>query len=217
MMGAMKRIDKSGILSTKYMEWLAALNRENREHPKTNRSYYCDVVMNLLYCQDGLCAYTEMIICSPELLTEDNWEQGKYKHEKGCHLGSLEHFDPRLKKGKFWEWGNLFVVHPKINVLKGAKEIDYILKPDSPDYDPMRLLEYDVENHIFFPSVGIDEQSVRERVRRMIKVLQLNHNTVRYERKRFFRRITLEMELELEPRIDCFFTAYRMVKEKLAL
>jgi len=206
----MRKIDKTKILSTQYKKWVDRLNRDKVEHPK-KRTYYNDVMMNLLHCQKGVCAYTEMIICNPELLAEENWKNGRYKSKKVDRLGSLEHFDPRLKKDKYWEWDNLFAISLDINVKKGAQEVDDILKPDSPQYDPFKLLEYNERTHLFVPHRDIEDMDLRERIKRMLKVLQVNQNTVCYHRKTFFYRIAWQDEVNIEPEINCFFTAYQMV------
>jgi hypothetical protein len=207
----MRKIDKTKILASQYKKWLDRLNRDKIKHPTQDRTYYNDVMMNLLHCQKGVCAYTEMIICNPELLKEENWENGKYKSKKVDRLGSLDHFDPRLKKDKYWEWDNLFAISLDINVKKGTKEVDDILKPDSPRYNPFKLLEYNAITHLFGPHRGIEDRDLRERIKRMIKVLQLNHNTVCYHRKTFFYRIAWNGNVNKQTEIDRFFTAYQMV------
>ena len=206
----MRKIDKTKILSTQYKKWVDRLNRDKIIHPAQKRTYYNDVMMNLLHCQKGVCAYTEMIICNPELLDEKNWKNGRYKSRKVDRLGSLEHFDPQLKKDKYWEWDNLFAISLDINVKKGAQEVDDILKPDSPQYDPFKLLEYNAQTHRFAPHCDIEDSDLRERIKRMLKVLQVNHDTVRYHRKTFFNRISWHGNVDIQPEIDCFFTAYQM-------
>ncbi|RDB05254.1 hypothetical protein [Runella aurantiaca] len=69
----------------------------------------------------------------------------------------LYHFDASLKNGKAWLWDNLFMVLGKANNDKDDKPIDSILKPDSPDYDPFRLLEYDYELDELIPNLGLHE------------------------------------------------------------
>jgi hypothetical protein len=206
----MRKIDKTKVLSTQYKKWVDRLNRDKVKHPAQTRTYYNDVMMNLLHCQKGVCAYTEMIICNPELLDEENWKNGRYKSKKIDRLGSLEHFDPQLKKDKSWEWDNLFAISLDINVKKGAKEVDGILKPDSPQYDPFKLLEYNARTHLFVPHRDIEDNDLRERIKRMIKVLQVNHDTVCYQRKTFFYRIAWQGKVDRQPEIDRFFTAYQM-------
>lgn len=209
----MRKIDKTVILSTQYKKWLDQLNRDKAKHPSQSDKYYDDVVMNLLHCQKGVCAYTEMLVCNPELLTEDKWEDGWYKPEKVERFGSLEHFDPQLKEDKYWEWDNLFVISLDINVKKGAKEVDEILKPDSPAYDPFKLLEYNEQTHLFVPHRDIEDNSLRERIKKMIKVLHINHDTVCYKRKTFFYQINWQGKAARPIIIDRFFTAYQMVMD----
>ncbi|MCU0288257.1 MAG: hypothetical protein MUF15_17910 [Acidobacteria bacterium] len=65
----MRRINKTCILSTGYKDWVDKMDRDNLEHPEKSR-YRLDVVMNLFYCQGGVCAYTELPLCPPNLLDE---------------------------------------------------------------------------------------------------------------------------------------------------
>jgi hypothetical protein len=55
----MRKIDKTKILSVHYKKWLDQVSRDNVKHPQRS-TYYDDVVMNLLHCQKGACAYTEI-------------------------------------------------------------------------------------------------------------------------------------------------------------
>jgi len=205
----MRRIDKTKILSSKYKEWLDKLDRDKVKHPHS-RTYYNDVVMNLLHCQKGVCAYTEMFLCNSGLLSEDKWKNGRYAEKKTEHFGELEHFDPKLKANRFWEWDNLFVIHSDINRLKRDKDIDDIPKPDSPGYDPDKLLEYDDDTHLFVPHTDIKNETERRHIERMIDVLQLNHNTVRCEREIFLKKVGEYREVNRTVNIDRFFTACRM-------
>ena len=210
----MRKIDKTTVRSTQYKEWLDKLNRDKVKHPLDgNRPYYYDVIMNLLLCQKGVCAYTEMFLCNPDLLHEDKWENGKYKVDKSkkpeC-FGELDHFDPKLKKKKYWEWSNLFVIASKINKRKGAKAVDDILKPDSSQYDPLKLLEYNDKYHIFIPHTGIRDKAKRKRIQRMIEVLHLNFDLVSRERRRFLKEVFKSREMGQPIEIDRFFTACRM-------
>lgn len=205
----MRKIDKTKILSTQYRQWLDKLNDDQVKHPGS-RIYYYDVVMNLLYCQKGVCAYTEIALCNPGLLSEDRWENGRYTLEKPEPFGELEHFNPQLKKDKYWEWDNLFVIAERINKRKGAREVDDILKPDLPGYDPMVLLGYDVEAHVFYPHPGIEDESLKKRIEGMISVLQLNYDFVRRERRKFLNKVFEFDEVGFPTEIDRFFTAYEM-------
>ncbi|MCK4763794.1 MAG: hypothetical protein KAW12_16450 [Candidatus Aminicenantes bacterium] len=206
----MRKIDKSKILSTEYKKWADKLDRDKAEHPHDSRSYYYDVFMNLLHCQKGVCAYTEMFLCNPALLEENNWKKGGYIKEKPECLGELEHFDPALKRDRYWQWGNLFVIASKINKRKGRKEVDDILKPDAPHYNPFELLEYNEKYHIFIPHTGIEDEEKRERIRRMIEVLHLNFDFVRRERRKFLKGISRLEDFQQPEEVDRFFTAYEM-------
>jgi hypothetical protein len=104
----------------------------------------------------------------------------------------------------------LFVVLERINRKKGTKEVDYILKPDSPDYDPMKLLEYNEKYHIFIPHTGIKDKTIRERIQRMIDVLHINYDFVCRERRRFLKEVCKSREMDQPVEIDRFFTAYQM-------
>ena len=75
----MRKIDKTKILSTEYKKWEEHFEKNNEPHSKYNsidNKYYNDVVMNLLFCQKGLCAYTEIELCSPDVINEQNWKNG---------------------------------------------------------------------------------------------------------------------------------------------
>ncbi len=212
----MQFIDKSDsqILSTEYKQWVDGLEKGNNVHPE-NSKYRPDVVMNLLYCQKGVCAYTEMRLCASELVSKSKWKNGRYKEPPPDKFGSLEHFDPRLKIERFWKWENLFMVHSDINTKKGRRDVDDILKPDSPGYDPFKLLEYNINTHFFSPNRRIKDKAEKDRIEQMIKVLQLNHGSVRYERKSFFKNLVLHHKLQRPFTPDRFFTAHKMAKEKI--
>lgn len=206
----MRKIDKTEILSSRYKEWVDKLDRDNVNHPDESRTYYYDVVMNLLRCQKGVCAYTEMFLCNPDLLKEDKWKNGKYRLKNPECFGELDHFDPKLKKEKYWKWENLFVIASKINKRKGAEEVDDILKPDSPGYDPIELLEYNEMFHVFIPHMGIEDKAIRARIQQMIDVLHLNYDVVSRERRRFLKEAFKAVETGESIEIDRFFTAYQM-------
>lgn len=207
----MRKIDKTKLLSTKYKEWVDALDKKEEKHPGKNYRYRKDVVMNLLHCQKGVCAYTEMFLCNPEFIKEDKWDDGGYRPAKPEYLGELEHFDPNLKNDTFWDWDNLFVVHSDVNRKKWAREVDDILKPDLPAYDPFALLKYDADLNVFYPHTEIKDKTITERVRYMIDILQLNYDPVRCERKKFLKKVFELRAFDQPVEIDRFFTAYEMV------
>jgi hypothetical protein len=203
----MRKIDKTQILSTKYKKWEAELERSNLQHPKYNSSkfrFYKDIVMNLFYCQNGLCAYTEQRLCEEEFFDFKHWEDGIYTIEKPAFFGQLEHFDESLKAKKNdkeglkdWLWDNLFMVNSDINTkIKGSKSIDYILKPDNPNYNPFELLQYNLDTHEFSVNTKNDNLTAdeKERIERMIETLGLNYHPVTKARKRFLCRIEWQLK-----------------------
>src|SRR4051812_29565745 len=134
----MQKIDKTSknILSTKYQTWLKKIDAEKKIHTKTSHSYYDDVAMNLYKCQTGVCAYTEMYICVPELYADENWINGRYKipdtaeYKRIDHFGEMDHFNAEDKKEYYWNWDNLFMIHSKINSIKTNNKAVEFLKPD---------------------------------------------------------------------------------------
>ena len=54
----MKKIDKSKILSEEYLNWMDESKRDDLTYDSSHK-YIKDIKMNLLHCQNGLCAYTE--------------------------------------------------------------------------------------------------------------------------------------------------------------
>jgi len=74
----MRKIDKSKILSKNYKDWLHNLGEEHPKYNSSNNKYYNDIKMSLLYCQKGLCAYSEELLCDLELIKKENWNEEKY-------------------------------------------------------------------------------------------------------------------------------------------
>ena len=157
----MKKIDKRNVLSQKYLEWMESL-KEN--HPKytSSHKYVKDIKLNLLHCQNGLCAYTEEQLCDVKLFEERCWEEGRYVQSlDGEDLinGDLEHFDCSLKETQAYLWDNLFMVNSNINCrVKGTKAINPILKPDSADYDPFKYLQFDDKINKFLPNINLSDK-----------------------------------------------------------
>lgn len=222
----MKKINKSCDLSTKYKKWEAELEKSGKPHPKftstkTRKEHYQDVKMQLLKCQNGLCAYTEQSLCSRNLLESSNWVNGKYtgKNAKG---GTIDHFDETLKSKKIekngrkdWLWNNLFFIHTDVNNAKGTKPIKDILKPDSDDYNPFLLLRYDLENHVFKPKNGLEEPIFSD-VKYMIETLGLNRFD--YERSYILdeklKQIFKEERTWDTVKIIAFPTAFQMIRNE---
>lgn len=212
----MRKIDKDAIASKDFEKWHSSLKKDN--HPKYNSSsnkYYFDIKMSLLYCQDGLCAYTEQRLCPKELLDESSWDSKKYcrvltKQERDSIQGDLEHFDESLKKSNGWLWDNLFVVSTHVNCrIKGRKAIEYILKPDNPDYDPYKLLEYDDETSVFIANSKLSDDE-KEKVSYMIETLGIN--CIYNQRKRRLKEWQDRLELGLSVEPDEYITAWEMFR-----
>jgi hypothetical protein len=210
-----QKIDKSekSILSVKYYSWLKKMADKSKSTDGTYRYYYDDVVMNLYKCQKGVCAYTEMYICVPELYHENMWSHGRYKHQdvlanRNNHLGELDHFDPKDKKENFWNWDNLFMIHAKINALKSNNHVYGFLKPDIQDYSPNNFFDYDLNTHRFIPKICIKDVGLKNQISYMIdNVLFLNHGVVLAERRNFINSLLLSKNLGLSYKVDRFFTA----------
>ena len=210
----MRKIDKSIILSKGYEEWLHKNRTLNKKH-KTCSKYKIDVITSLLYCQKGVCAYTEMLLSAPNLLAKENWEDGKYTNPKVNKdtFGDLEHFDPRLKKEYHCEWDNLFVINHKVNILKNDKNIDIIkeFKPDNKNYNPAKIFDYDIDTHKFRPNSDIEDKEQIKRINELIKLLSINQLTIQYDSETFLN----DVKYNKNKKIDRFFTAYNLTKEYL--
>lgn len=187
----------------------------------SNNKYYYDVVMNLLHCQRGVCAYTEIILCDENYYHLECWQNGKYQISKPAFIGALDHFDPSLKKDKGWLWENLFIVQKDINdKYKRNKPVDDILKPDSTSYNPSTLLEYDEQLHIFIANTDLDE-SLQKRINDMIDTLGINHPSITKIRKNHLRQIIAKIQNGIgnwsqeESENEQFFTAFEMCRRKL--
>jgi hypothetical protein len=235
----MRKIDKSKQLSTAYKAWENGLENNNTPHPSYNSSngeYYKDIVMDALRCQNGLCAYTEIQLCPPQYLTADNWENVHYKGiiENRVHNGQLDHFDEQLKwkdkklknnnnleeiedktivyQHKDWLWSNFFVIDSDTNNNKSDKEVDYILKPDSEDYNPFKWLDYSTELHMFTPKWDLPEVE-RIRIKNMLRVLGINFPNVVYKRRQVIERIIKDpLEADIENQFPTAVEFYKKSK-----
>lgn len=217
----MKRIDKSVILSTAYKKWEENLEAHQCPHPAYNSSkgmFYHDIIMNLYHCQNGLCAYTERTLVLTGLENHCWNQEGRYSADLPSHFGELEHFDESLKSNKGWLWDNLFMVDGKINRKKSSREINNILKPDLPEYDPFALLSYDHEKHIFFANtqnIDLTEEDIKS-INDMIDILGINY-IKDWRRKEITSRIkAIEFDLEPAPLTE-YPTAFEMTKRNLGL
>lgn len=191
----MRKIDKRRILSTKYKEWVEGLEK----HPKyySSHKYITDIKMNLLYCQKGLCAYTEEELCDIEQLDIKYWKDGVYTLEldsQNLINGDVEHFDCLLKEDKAYLWDNLFMVNSNINCrVKGTKTVKNILKPDANGYDEYKYLEFDHTINKFLPNVNLSKED-KEDVLEMIETLGINSNA--FKRAKQIKSLIEDFELE---------------------
>lgn len=229
----MKHIDKSLKLAKAYHEWLAQLEKENRDHGlyKSKDPFHKDVLMNLIACQDGLCAYTEARIGDCSFVSSEFWKEGRYRKKEHPPqvFADIEHFDPSLKGNKGWLWENLFAVHSVINQrVKRDLPVDPILKPDLEDYDPFQLLDYVFEpdevgsnshiNHLYVPHPALSPE-IKKRVAYMIEVLGINHQVIRKMRENIFKYLVEAVLIGLMPLVELkteeFPTACEMIRRSL--
>jgi hypothetical protein len=186
----MRKIDKTAILSKAYKNWEESLD-EHPTYDSSDNKFYYDVVMNLFHCQNGLCAYTEKILCKPKHFDSSFWQDDKYPYPRGKSLfnGSLDHFDSTKKKSQGWLWNNFFMVDSDTNRRKGTREVDDILKPDRDDYAPFELLEYDIKTHSFLANTELPEETQIKINHLLDEVLGVNHSSICYERRRILEKI----------------------------
>ena len=215
----MRKIDKSKILSKNYSDWLKCLEKNN--HPpynSSNNKYYNDIKMSLLHCQQGLCAYTEEVLCNPKFIDSNNWDTEKYilaleKLDKNEIKGDLEHFDESLKEHNSWLWDNLFIVDTHANCrVKGRKSVKKILKPDAIDYDENKYLEFDEETGIFIANHLLTKEEKID-VTYMIETLGLN--CISYQRKKQLQEWKDRYENGLDVDAYRYMTAWSMVLKNL--
>ena len=95
--------------------------------------------------------------------------------------------------------------------VKGSKPVDYILKPDSPDYDENKLLAYNFDTHHFTANPNLTQQE-QERVHVMLKTLGINYGSIVRARQEYLDDKYKLFQLTTEEEITQFPTAYRMMK-----
>ncbi|MDI9364334.1 MAG: hypothetical protein QM541_05245 [Flavobacterium sp.] len=219
----MRKLNKTLALATIYQGWHNDLEENNENHPaynSANGEFYVDIVANLLWVQDGLCAYSEQFLYDKAELVAENWAEGRYAKGKFEFYGNLEHYDESLKGNKAWLWSNLFVVQTDINNKKGTKPVMYALKPDADDYNPFSLLEYDFVEHKFLPNRNINfaEQA---RILHDINVLGLNFKPLTQVRRDVINTLIEEIQLkkkslqEARASLREYFTAFEMTISNL--
>jgi hypothetical protein len=209
----MRKIDKQCHLSTVYKTWESSLTADHPtySHSTTKRLHYNSIVMQLLFNQDGLCAFTEERICpkNDKTYSDNNWADGIYNIDKPDISGDLEHFNSSLKEKQGWLWDNFFVVSSFINRKKGTKEVDSILKPDDINYEASKMLDYNPTTNFFTPHTELTDTE-KDRVQKMIDTLEINNGLIVDKRERFLNKIFLLSDFGVDLDIDEFPTAYEM-------
>ncbi len=216
----MRKIDKNLDLALNYKNWLTSLG--DTCHPKytSQNEYYKDIVANLLWVQDGLCAYTEKYLINSQRVSPDKWVDGKF--DKIEIDGDLDHYNPILKNDFGWDWSNFFLIDKNTNStrVKGIKVPNAILKPDNETYDPFYYLEYDFEKHIFCANSTLDfEQQLR--VKDDIDTLGLNYQPIIDFREKYLNPIILDVQNKQKNIEDArrdliqFKTAFEMSMKQL--
>lgn len=218
----MQKINKSEILATVYQQEIDELNTKNEAHPKyySGHKYYKSVLLSLLFCQNGLCAYTELRLIEiadlEKYKTQIKEQNGEFSREINFETpAQIEHFDESLKQEKAWEWSNLFAVFDSVNTkVKGTKSVDSILKPDSAEYNPFEMLEYNIENHVFTAHSDLAE-NMASRVENMIKTSGLNWKFIRNQRRAYLEELLEKCQNGLKIKPHQFITAFEMSKSEL--
>ncbi len=225
----MKNITKLNVLSTNYRKELEKYIGNKKEYPKyesgTFRTkHYTSVYINLLACQKGVCAYSEALITKKDFLLDEFWKNGEYIGEiKTKELdGDIDHFNPKTKKTKGWEWSNLFVVMGYINKkIKGLKIINPIFKPDNIHYEPYKYMKFNFKTQLFVPLVKLEYEDVEifEDVKNMISWLGLNSETIKSRRTEMLLRFKKDIDSGIRTieyieknELSEFFTAFEMSK-----
>lgn len=215
----MRKIDKSEILSKGYEAWVLKFKKDN--HDKYNSSkneHYFDIKMSLLYCQKGLCAYTEQELCDEKFIETSNWDDNKYtfdctQEERNSIQGDLEHFDESLKPKNAWLWSNFFVVNVHSNCrIKLRKPIKNILKPDNANYSPDTYLHFDLETGFFSPQQNLEEEEKKD-VLYMIETLGIN--CIYSQRKKYILDLIERKEVGLNVNPRQYPTAWKMTLNQL--
>lgn len=218
----MRKIDKTAIFATKYQTWLVEqlqLPVEQRKSYDANAAqfkFYIDIVINLFYCQNGLCAYTEEQLCPKDYYQHTNWICKTIKDKTNQHHsfdesvfnvpkvfnGELDHFDESLKTEKGWDWDNFFMIDADTNNRKGSKPIDYRLKPDAENYDPFIIFDYSMDTHRFIVNTDfpVNDEKDREKLQDIIdNVLGINFpNLVNKRAKAIAKHIVFGIPFDTE-------------------
>ena len=210
----MRKIDKKCPLSTVYQTWESNLTGDHPTYSSQGK-FYKDIVTQLLHNQDGLCAFTERRLCDEKCYDKIHWKEGRYKPKKPVFEGDLDHFNPLRKKQEGWAWDNFLVAFVYTNMrIKGAKEVDDILKPNHPDYNEFEVLAYNPTTNRFTPNPKLTAKK-QVRVQIMLGVLGINSGPTIRLRKEYltdkFKLLEVTDNVN-EVTINQFPTAYEMTR-----
>ncbi len=216
----MRKIDKTLDLATAYKDWITSLGTSLHPSYDSQKEFYKDIVANLLWVQNGLCAYTERFLINSDRVAPEKWIDGRFN--KIEIDGDLDHYNPNRKNEYGWEWSNFFVIDKNTNStrVKGAKTPNAILKPDKEDYDPFHFLEYDFEEHLFTPNSKL-EFADQKHIKEDIDILGLNYQPIVDFREKYLTPIILEVQNKQKTLINAnkdliqFKTAFEMSMRQL--
>lgn len=197
----MRKINKENTLAKVFES-----ARQPTEYNSTGFKFYYDVYFSLLYCQEGLCAYTEKrLLFRTQEEIEQVFENGRYAHKINNKkvkfvevFGDIEHFNQTLKNTQGWDWDNLLVVYspvnrdikrqtePKFREKCAEKkwlfeEVMQLLKPDKSDYQWDTYLEYNISKHRFVAKTNLEDE-LADKIEGILKVLGINCEPIRQER-----------------------------------
>jgi transcriptional regulator of met regulon len=218
----MQKIDKSKKVATAYHTWLKSLKNKKQPPNSATFRFYKDVLMNLLICQNGLCAYTEMRLLSEADLkkAQKDFKNGRYTGLLRDMPSDIEHFDSRLKENYGWKWDNLFAVFSTINqkvkrreeqkLLDNGESVHEILKPDTKNYDPLVLLKYNSKENIFYPNTEELTASEIKQVQEMIICLGLNNGYIKMKRGDYLSELATREKFGETVTPNQFITAWTM-------
>ncbi len=231
----MRKIDKQNTLATKF-----AQAKKPTHYNSTDFRYYLDVLMMLLWCQDGLCAYTEKrVLDLSQTEIAQLFEAGEYHLKEGNKkvkptdiFCDLEHFNSILKDAQGWDWDNLFAVDDSVNRNIKRKEepkliekclsknwdfneVMHLLKPDGINYIWDKYLTYNPKTHLFEVNENVEDDILADQISAVMKVLGLNCEPIKRERIKALERGLNELKEGKTPQIDEFPTAFHFCKQIL--
>ncbi len=209
-------------LAFAFFEYIENYKQENSgKYPKysSNDKFYKDVFINLLICQEGLCAYTERFIFEEytEYENPDYWKNGKFILKKPILDADIEHFIPKSKENLDWQWENLFLILPHVNRYKNNKEIPDYLKPDRPEYSPEKYFKYNFTTNRFVPNPELDKET-KAQIKQALDDLGINSSeTIRSHRRRTLNKYIQTMKLLENIKIDIkeYQTAFYFIKDDI--